>query len=146
LRRHRRHRQHRLHGRFPAGMSRSVKTHYRVAASRVLTIPTVLTALSGLLFTLIVLVPARPSRENVISMPRVRRNVCVRRNRPASARGFFAHDGPLELSARAFSTHKCMRSDALPAQMVRSAIIVRTQVAKGSASMMLSMLAVRFAA
>jgi hypothetical protein len=38
--------------------------------------------------TLIILVPVRPSRENVISMPSVRRNVCARRGRPASARGF----------------------------------------------------------
>jgi addiction module HigA family antidote len=34
--------------------------------------------------TLMILVPVRPSRENVISMPSVRRNVCARRSRPAS--------------------------------------------------------------
>ena len=34
--------------------------------------------------TLIILVPVRPSRENVISMPSVRRNVCARRSRRAN--------------------------------------------------------------
>jgi hypothetical protein len=47
----------------------------------------VLTLSSALVLTLMILVPPRPARENVISMPRVRRNVCVRRRRPASARG-----------------------------------------------------------
>jgi hypothetical protein len=36
---------------------------------------TVLTLFSALVLTLIILVPVRPSRENVISMPSVRRNV-----------------------------------------------------------------------
>jgi hypothetical protein len=58
---------------------------------------TVLTVFSVLVLTLIILVPSRPSRENVISIPIVRRNVCARRSRPASARGFFAHAGPLEM-------------------------------------------------
>src|SRR6516162_2591808 len=66
---------------------------------------TVLTSFSALVLTLIILVPVRPSRENVISMPSVRRNVCARRSRPASARGFFAH-APLDTSSRAFSAHK----------------------------------------
>jgi hypothetical protein len=70
--------------------------------------------------TLIILVPVRPPRENVLSTPSVRRNVCARRNRPASARGFFAHAVPLEMSARARSAHKRKRSDALPVHMVRS--------------------------
>ena len=56
---------------------------------------TVLTVSSALVLTLIILVPVRPSRENAISMPRIRRNVCARRSRPASARGFFAHALPL---------------------------------------------------
>jgi hypothetical protein len=90
---------------------------------------TVLTAFSGLVLTLIILVPVRPSRENVISMPNVRRNVCARRNRPASARGFLAHAEPLEMSSRAAPAHKRKRSDALPVQMVRSTMMVRTQVA-----------------
>jgi hypothetical protein len=50
---------------------------------------TVLTVFSAFVLTLIILVPVQPSRENVISMPGVRRNVCARRSRPASARGFF---------------------------------------------------------
>ena len=50
--------------------------------------------------TLIILVSVRPSRENAISMPRVRRNVCARRSRPASARGFFAHALPLASTLR----------------------------------------------
>src|SRR5262245_9867810 len=55
---------------------------------------TVLTLFSGLVLTLIILVTLRPSRENAISMPSVRRNVCARRSRPASARRFFVHDAP----------------------------------------------------
>jgi hypothetical protein len=55
---------------------------------------TVLTLTSLFVLTLIILVPVRPSRENVISMPSVRRNVCARRSRPASARGFLAHAAP----------------------------------------------------
>src|SRR5271166_457146 len=68
--------------------------------------------------TLIILVPVRPSRENAISMPSVRRNVCARRRRPASARGFLAHAPPVEMSLRALSAHKRSRSDALPVHMV----------------------------
>jgi hypothetical protein len=56
---------------------------------------TVLTVSSALVLTLIILVPVRPSRENAISLHRVRRNVCARRSRPASARGFSAHALPL---------------------------------------------------
>jgi hypothetical protein len=50
-----------------------------------------------------------------------------------------------ETSSRALSAHKCKMSDALPVHMVRSTMIARTQVAMGSASMMLSMVARRFA-
>jgi hypothetical protein len=107
-----------------------------------LTVPTVF---SVLVHTLIILVPSRPSRENAISIPSVRRNVCARRSRPASARGFFAHAVPPETSSRALSAHKCKRSDALPVHMVRSSMIARTQLAMGSASMMLSTAARRFA-
>ena len=95
--------------------------------------------------TLIILVPPRPSRENVISMPSVRRKVCARRSRPASARGFLAHALPLDMSSRALS-HKRKRSDALPVHVIRLAMIARTQVAMGSASMMFSMATLRFAA
>jgi hypothetical protein len=111
-----------------------------------LTMLTVMTQFSALVLTLIILVPLRPSRENVISMPSVRRNVCARRNRPASARGFFAHVEPLEMSARAWSPTKRKRSDALPVHVGRSIKSARTQVATGSASMMLSIAALRFAA
>jgi hypothetical protein len=49
-----------------------------------------LTVSSALVLTLIILLPVRPSRENAISMPRVRRM-----SAPAAvdrrARGFFAH-------------------------------------------------------
>lgn len=90
---------------------------------------TVLTVFSGLVLTLIILVPVRPSRENAISIPSVRRNVCARRNRPASARGFFAHAVSLGMSSRAPSAHKRKRSDALSVHMVRSAMIARTQMA-----------------
>jgi hypothetical protein len=55
----------------------------------------------ALVLTLIILVPVRPSRENVISMPSVRRNVCARRSRPASAREFLAYAPPVEMSLRA---------------------------------------------
>jgi hypothetical protein len=37
--------------------------------------------------------PDRPCRENATSMSNMRRNVWARHNRPATARGFFAHDG-----------------------------------------------------
>jgi len=67
-----------------------------------------------------------------------------RRRRPASARGLFVPGVPLENSSRAVSAHKRNRSDALPVHIVQLAIIVRTQVAMGSASMMLSMAARRF--
>jgi hypothetical protein len=107
---------------------------------------TVLTVFSALVLTLIILVPVRPSRENVISMPKVRRNVCARRSRPASTRGFFAQAVPLEMSMRARSAHKRKSSDALPVHAVRSIMSARTQVANGSASAMLSMAVLRFAA
>ena len=80
----------------------------------------------------------RPSRENVISTPTPLRNVCARRNRPARARGFFAHGGFIEVSSRALSAHKRNRSDAVLVQVSLSPIIVRTHVANGSASIMLS--------
>jgi hypothetical protein len=103
---------------------------------------TVLTVSSALVLTLIILVPIRPSRQNVISMPKVRM-------KPASAAGARrAPAGFLSLgchsrtrSSLGTQTH---RSDALPVHIVRLAIIVRTQVAMGSASMMLSMAARRF--
>ena len=84
---------------------------------------TVLTVFLALVLTLIILVPARPSRAKVISIPSVRRNVCTRRSRLASARGFLAHVAPIKVSLRALSAHKRKRSDALPVQTRRSAIL-----------------------
>jgi len=106
----------------------------------------VLTQFSALVLTLIILIPVRPSRENVISIPTVRRKVCALRSRPASARGFLAHAMPPGGLSRALSAHNRKRSEALPVQVVRSAMIERRHVAMGSASMMLSMAALRFAA
>ena len=102
-------------------------------------------AIFALVLTLTILVAVRPSRENVISIPRVRRNVCARRSRPARARGFFAQLLPLELPSRAPSELNSKRSDAVPVHMVRLAIIARMRLAMGSASMMLSIAALRFA-
>jgi hypothetical protein len=79
-------------------------------------------------------------------MSSMRRNVLARRSRPASARGFFAHGGLMEAFSRALSAHKRKRSDALPVQLPLSPIMVRTHVANGSASIMLSMAARRLAA
>src|ERR1700730_5307925 len=95
---------------------------------------------------LIMRAPDRPSRPNAISIFNMRRNVWVRRGRGASAGGFVAHGGLIEVSPRALSAHRRNRSAALPVQLVRSPMILRTQVATGSASMMLSMAALRLAA
>ena len=50
------------------------------------------------------------------------------------------------MSSRALSAHKRNKSDALPVHVDRSPMIVRTQVANGSASMTLSIAALRLAA
>ena len=68
--------------------------------------------------------PVRPSRENVISIPSVRRNICARRSRLARVRGFFAHPLPTEMASPP-SEHNSKRSDALPVHMVRLAMIAR---------------------
>ena len=109
-------------------------------------VPTALERLCPKALILMIRAPDRPSRPNAISMSSMRRKVWARRSRPASARGFFAHGGLIEVSSRALSAHRRNRSDALPLQLVRSPMIVRTQVAKGSASIMLSMPARRLAA
>ena len=71
----------------------------------------------------------------------------IDRHVPASARGLLAHPMPLEMSSsRALSAHNRKRSAALPVHIVRSSMIARTQAATGSASTMLSMAALRFAA
>jgi hypothetical protein len=109
-----------------------------------LTVLTVLTVFSSGLRIVIILFPARPSRLNVISMPRIRRKVCARRSRPARARGFLgqpvpSRDVPLLLQP----TPRCMRSTALPVHNLRSAMISHTQAATGSASMAHSIAALR---
>jgi hypothetical protein len=101
---------------------------------------TVLTVYSPPVRMLIILVPARPPRENVTSMPSVRRNVCARRSRPASARGFVGQSPlPLEMPSLLRSAPARRRSAALPVHELRSAIMSRTRAATGSASMMPSM-------
>jgi hypothetical protein len=67
--------------------------------------PTVLTVLTVLTvaqmgfardaLSLMMRVPARPSRPKVISIPSARRGVCTRRSRPARARGDFGHPTPV---------------------------------------------------
>jgi hypothetical protein len=79
---------------------------------------TLLTVSSPFVLTLMILAPLWPSRENVISIPKVRRNVCARRRRPESARGFFAYGAPVEISLRALSAHKRRRSEAVPVHKV----------------------------
>src|SRR5262249_60427088 len=111
-----------------------------------LTVLTVLTVSSAAVLTLMILVPVLPSRENVIPIPTVRRKVCALRSRPASARGFLAHPMPPGGLSRALSAHNRRRSEALPVQLVRSAMIERRHVAMGSASTMLSMAVLGFAA
>src|SRR5438094_1208520 len=84
-----------------------------------------------------ILFPARPSQLNVISMPSARRNVCSRRRRPARARGFFGQPVlSLEMPSLPRSAPARRRSAALPVHELRSAMISRTQVAIGSASIM----------
>ena len=93
-----------------------------------------------------ILLPAWPSRLNVMSMPSPRRNVCTRRRRPASARGFLGQPALLrETSSPAQSAQAIRRSEVLPVQLRRSAMISRTQAATGSVSMTLSIAALRFA-
>jgi hypothetical protein len=89
--------------------------------------------------TLIVRVPNRPSRPKTISIPSVRRKVCARRSRPASARGLFGQpDRFPTMGLPAARVPASKRSDALPVHCARSAIISRTRAATGSASTMFS--------
>ena len=138
----RQHGQHRLHCGPPAG---SKPDRSRTITARSTDDTDGTDGLSRILLTLIVLVPARPSRENVTSMPRVRRKVCARRSRPASARGFFAHPDRSRYP-REHPSHTHAKGLTRSRPTFRSAMSVRTQVATGSASMMLSMAALRFAA
>ena len=112
-----------------------------------LTLLTVLTVFSGNERIRITLLPARPSRLNAISIPSARRNVCARRKWPARARGFFGQPVPsLGIRSLLRSTLTRRRSAALPVQEGRSLMNSRTQAAIGSASMMLSIAALRLAA
>jgi hypothetical protein len=61
-----------------------------------MSLPTVLTVLTVVrvgfvrdALSLMIRVPARPSRPKLISIPSARRGVCARRSRPARARGDF---------------------------------------------------------
>jgi hypothetical protein len=141
----RQHRQHRLHDRRlifrrQQGCFDPTKTPlWR-------TLLTALTVCSALVLTLIILVPARPWRENVTSMPGVRRNVCARRSRPASARGVFGQPALLFQTSSSAKSATRKRSAALPVHVLRSAIRPRTHAATGSASIMPSMAVLRFAA
>src|SRR6266700_6584498 len=110
------------------------------------TLLTVLTVCSALVLTLIILVPDRPSRENVTSMPSVRRNVCARRSRPASARGVFGQPALLFQTSSPAQSAARKRSAALPVHALPSAISPRTHAATGSASIMPSIAVLRFAA
>jgi hypothetical protein len=93
---------------------------------------------------LIVRVPARPSRLKDTSIPSTRRKVCARRNRPERAPGFFGQPAPERSSApRSLAARKS--SEAVPAQLPRSATSLRTQTATGSLSMTSSIADLRFA-
>src|SRR5262249_58463975 len=88
----RQYRQHRL--RIKAPCSSPGRGWFGPAPSPLsLTRLTVLTMLwkrlSPVAVILIVRIPNRPSRPNTISIPSVRRKLCARRSRPASARGLF---------------------------------------------------------
>ena len=110
------------------------------------TLLTVLTVLSSLARMLIILLPARPSRLNVMSMPKALRNVCARRSRPASARGLLGQ--PVRLSERPSQLRPApsrSRSTAVPVHELRSAMISRTQEATGSASIIPSIADLRLA-
>src|SRR3954464_5507221 len=96
-------------------------------------LPTVLTVLTVLrvgfardALSLMIRVPARPSRPKVISIPSARRGVCARRSRPASARGDWDVSS---LEGRAATRN---RSEAFPLHMVRSAIMSRIRAATAS--------------
>jgi hypothetical protein len=104
--------------------------HCRDAAD-VLTVLTLSSnRLSPTAVILIVRVPNRPSRPKTISIPTVRRKVCARRSRPASARGLFGQLARL--------VPACKRSDALPVHCAWSAMSSRTWAATGSAPTMFS--------
>ena len=95
---------------------------------------------------LMILLPSRPPRLNVILMPKTRRKLCARRRRPAIARGFWGQPVlSLNIPSTPRSAPARKRSAALPIHELRSAMISRTQAATGSASIMPSIAALRFA-
>jgi hypothetical protein len=94
---------------------------------------------------LIMRLPVRPSRLKAISMPTVLRNVWQRRSRPAKARGFLGHPAVLSGTSSPAAIGARRRSEALPAHVLRTAMISRTKAATGSASMMPSIAARRLA-
>ena len=105
-----------------------------------------LTVVSSVVRILMIRFPARPSRLKPISIPMARKGVCARRNRPASARGFWGQPLPLlETPSLARSAPVRSRSAALPTQVLRSAMISRTRAATGSASTAFATAALRLA-
>jgi hypothetical protein len=95
---------------------------------------------------LMILLPSRPPRLNVMLMPKTRRKLCARRRRPAIARGFWGQPVlSLNIPSTPRSAPARKRSAALPIHELRSAMISRTQAATGSASIMPSIAALRFA-
>jgi hypothetical protein len=121
-------------------------TRYPQSCPSCQSIPTAVEGLCPKALILIIRAPNRPSRANEMSISSMRRKVCARRSRPANARGCFTHGGVAEASSRALSAHRRNRSDALPLQLLRSPMMVRTQVASGSASTIVSAAARRLAA
>ena len=95
---------------------------------------------------LMILLPSRPPRLKVRSMANTRRKVCARRRRPASARGFWGQPAlSLDIPSAPRSAPARKRSAAVPVQELRSVMISRTQAATGSASIIPSIAALRFA-
>jgi hypothetical protein len=94
-------------------------------------LPAMLTAMPARFFAseviLIIRLPARPSRLKVTSMPTVLRKVWQRRSRAASARGFVGQAAVL-LGAIFSSRRARRRSEACPAQALRSTMISRTKL------------------
>jgi hypothetical protein len=83
--------------------------------------------------SLMIRVPARPSRPKVISIPSARRGVCARRSRPARARGDFGQPPPVrDASSPEGWAATRNRSEAFPVQMVRSAMMSRQPLPLGA--------------
>src|SRR5436190_18178686 len=88
--------------------------------------------LTVLTVILMIRLPPRPSRPKAMSMPSTRRNVCARRRRPASARGFLGQPVlPLDMPSPLRSA-PARRRAALPVHELRSTMISRTQAATES--------------